>query len=408
MRLGVSCGLLWAAFSGCSAGPSTKARDGSTDLPVPASGGRSGKGGEGTGSASAGGGGGSIGIGGDTAPGGRAAGGDAGAGGVYPPGTGGGGGDAGPGGGAPGMGGDTSAGGRGGTDAASGGSAVGGNGAGGATGGGPSGGRGGAGLGGRGGSAAGGSGTTGGAPGTGGAPMGIDTECCHSDNVYACNNSSIRACTCAIDNTCCGVWLTDCAYNVERRKCGTCTAAPFTTEEGGYIRAAPWHGYAFAHFEGGRSDSQMSPTGFNAFRTGDSFCAVGQAPGNPDLKGRALMGFNLNQASSGMPGGGAPWTPTGYGVYYNLEARLNLAPLYIQLTAASGSPPARWCAGADGRSGNRPWSSFGSCPGDMATLAPYDGVTPLMSVAVVAQGGTMPGPVYDTYFEFCVANLAPY
>jgi len=385
----------------CSGGAATRTRDAAaTDAPVTASGGRpgNGTGGAGTGGVPTGGGGAVATGGAGAATGGTGTGGgEPGTGGAASGGRGGGG-----------TGGAAS-GGRGGSgDSGTGGSAGSGSGTGGAAGNTSA-------SGGRGGSASGGAAATGGVPGTGGAsssggapgpPLGINTECCHSDNVYACNNSAIRACTCAIDNTCCGVWLTDCAYNVERRKCGTCTAAPFTPEEGGYIRAAPWHGYAFVATESPSVGSIIQPTGFNAFKTGAPFCAVGMASGDPNMRGRAMMGFNLNQTPSGMPGGGAPWTPTGYGVYYNLAGQLNRAPLYIQLTAASGSPPQRWCARADERSGNRPWSSFGPCPGDTGTT--YDGVAPLTSVAVVAQGGTQPGPIYDTYFEFCIANLAPY
>src|SRR5262249_50968917 len=158
-------------------------------------------------------------------------------------------------------------------------------------------------------------------------------------------SATIRSCVCTTDSTCCSggntYWTPDCARSVERKSCGACTVSAFNTEEGGYIRAAPWHGYAFVATENPSLGTQMVPTGFNAFRTGDRFGAYGYVAGNADpaLRGFALVGFNLNQATSGMPGGGAPWVPTGYGVYYNIDFSQSYILPRVQLTAATGSPP---------------------------------------------------------------------
>jgi hypothetical protein len=197
---------------------------------------------------------------------------------------------------------------------------------------------------------------------------------------------------------------------VERKHCKSCTAAAFATEEGGYIRAAPWQGYAFVATESPSLGTQMYPTGFNAFRTGDVFGIYGYAAGNPDpaFRGFALIGFNLNQASSGMPGGGAPWTPTGKGIHFNLDLSSSYLLPRIDITAATGNPPQLWCAQIGGQTGDIPWSSFNTNCADGSGSA-YDGVTPLMSVALRAVGSTTGGAnMTQNYFDFFVYNLAPY
>jgi hypothetical protein len=273
------------------------------------------------------------------------------------------------------------------------------------------------GTGGAGGAAPGTGGTgTGGMPASNGGTLGQATDCCHGDQsgVSGCMSAAVRTCVCATDSTCCSggnsYWTPDCAVSVERKQCGTCTAAAFSTEEGGYIRAAPWHGYAFVATESPSLGTQIVPTGFNAFRTGDVFGTYGYAAGNPDptMRGFGLIGFNLNQATSGMPGGGAPWTPTGHGIYFNLNLSDSYLLPRIEITAAAGSPPQLWCAQIQAQTGSIPWSSFNTSCADGSGTA-YDGVTPLTSVALRAVGSaTGGGDQTQNYFDFYVYNLAPY
>jgi hypothetical protein len=189
--------------------------------------------------------------------------------------------------------------------------------------------------------------------------------------------------------------------------CGPASA--FATQQGGYIRAAPWQGYAFTATESPWLGTILVPANFSAWRTGDPFAAYGYAKGDPDpaLRGFAIVGFNLNQAASGD--GGAPWVPTGCGgVSYDLDLVNSWILPRVQLTAASGSPPQTWCAQTSGRPGNIPWSSFNVSCADGSASTPYDGVTPLASVALIMPGGTIPYQDQSNYFDFIVHNLAPY
>jgi len=315
---------------------------------------------------------------------------------------------------------------------ATGGVVTGGSGAGGAvTGGSVTGGsRGGAGAGGGTGGASGGSGgrlgsggggTGGSTSATGGVggstvPTGMAADCCHGDqgDVSGCASATIRTCICSTDSTCCSggnsYWTPDCAASVEKKHCGSCTAAAFATEEGGYIHAAPWQGYAFVATENPSLGTVMVPTGFNAFRTGDVLAAYGYAAGNPDpaLRGFGLIGFYLNQPSSGMPGGGAPWTPTGKGIHYNLVLTESYLLPRVEITAATGTPPLLWCAQIHTSTGDIPWSSFNTNCADGSGSA-YDGVAPLVSVALRAVGSATGGAdMTQNYFDFIVYNLAPY
>ena len=190
--------------------------------------------------------------------------------------------------------------------------------------------------------------------------------------------------------------------------CGPASA--FATGDGGYIRAAPWQGYAFAATESPSRGTIMVPTSFNALHAGDAFAAYGYAKGDPDpaLRGFALVGFNLNQALSGTPN--AAWVPTGCGgVSFDLDLTDSWILPRMQLTAASGSPAQTWCAQlTSGRPGNFPWSSFNISCADGSAITPYDGVTPLVSVALLMPGGTVPYQDQSNYFDFIVRNLAPY
>ncbi len=192
--------------------------------------------------------------------------------------------------------------------------------------------------------------------------------------------------------------------------CGPASA--FATGDGGYIRAAPWHGYAFAATESPSLGTTMVPTSFSAFRAGDAFAAYGYVKGDPDpaLRGFALVGFNLNQDMSATPSAGAPWAPTGCGgVAFDLDLTDSWILPRIQLTAATGSAPQTWCAQlASGRPGNLPWSSFNISCADGSAITPFDGVSPLVSVALLMPGGTVPYQDQSNYFDFVVHNLAPY
>jgi hypothetical protein len=184
----------------------------------------------------------------------------------------------------------------------------------------------------------------------------------------------------------------------------------FTVDDGGYVTAGPWHGWAWPTAEVPSLGTTMTPlpatlggTGFAATKAGSPLCASGTVAMDPNLGGVALVGIWIQQNKTPANAPLNTWAPSGTGVKWQIS-NTGGSPLRIQIQGAAGYPSAAWCSVLTGSSGTIRWSDFNTqCwPGGASTN--YDGSVPLNLIMVEVPGSnSAPVP-----FNFCVQGLAPY
>lgn len=190
---------------------------------------------------------------------------------------------------------------------------------------------------------------------------------------------------------------------------GDCPLSPtFMVQAGGFVTTETWAGYAWtaavtspATVTQGTTIDPPDEVDFTNLLDGDFLCASGSVGAATDHGGVALLGINLAQAYF-PPNLPQLWTPTGSGLRYGID-NYDASPLRLQIMDATNSESGRWCITLTELHGTIPWSSFRTqCW--TAGGTPYDGLTPLQSVAVLVPGGA----VADVPFDFCIEELGVY
>jgi hypothetical protein len=173
----------------------------------------------------------------------------------------------------------------------------------------------------------------------------------------------------------------------------------FIVDEGGYVTAGDWHGYAWTDSSG--APSTIAPSDFSAVPAGGQLCVSGTVAGSSDYSGYAMLGLSLAQEAGDPAPEPTWWNPTGQGIEYNITNR-TAAPLRIQIQAIGGDtdPTQRWCADVVGQSGNIFWHTFNTECWEGGVGVAYDGGTSLVSVSVL-----VPGDLAARPFDFCVYEL---
>ena len=193
--------------------------------------------------------------------------------------------------------------------------------------------------------------------------------------------------------------------------------AGFTVDDGGYVTAGAWHGWAWPATETPNLGTTMTPTpsaltdpatgqsgtGFGSVKAGDQLCVSGVVAASSVYGGVALLGFGLDQDKTPANAALNTWTPTGTGVQWAIN-NTGASPLRIQIQGTAGYPTAAWCSVLTGSSGQIKFTDFNSqCwPGGSGTN--YDLSVPLNQIMVEVPGSnttTVP-------FNFCLLGMVPY
>jgi hypothetical protein len=193
--------------------------------------------------------------------------------------------------------------------------------------------------------------------------------------------------------------------------------AGFTVDDGGYVTAGPWHGWAWPATETPSKGTTMTPTpsaltdpttgqpgtGFGAVTAGSPLCVSGVVAADPAYGGVALLGFGLGQDKAPSNAPLNTWTVTGTGVSWSIT-NTGASPLRIQIQGTAGYPTAAWCSVLTGSSGQIKFTDFNSQCWPGGAGVNYDGTVPLNQIMVEVPGSnttTVP-------FNFCLLGMVPY
>lgn len=178
----------------------------------------------------------------------------------------------------------------------------------------------------------------------------------------------------------------------------------FIVDEGGYVTAGPWDGYAWTD-SSGDAGTTIAPADFSAVPAGGQLCVSGTVGGSADFSSFAMLGLTLMQ-ERGEPGEPAPepthWNSRGQGVRYNITNRAG-TPLRIQIQGLDGDtdPTQRWCADVSAQASDIFWHTFNTECWEGGAGTEYLGSS-LESVSVLVPGDQVP-----VAFDFCVYELGP-
>ncbi|HJX65077.1 MAG TPA: hypothetical protein VJ860_14130, partial [Polyangia bacterium] len=197
-----------------------------------------------------------------------------------------------------------------------------------------------------------------------------------------------------------------------------------TTNPPGYWTYKDWKGCAWARGDGVVGATTVSPTDFTAHKDGDPYCVQGTVYN--DYNSVALLGFNLNEASTGSatqcaaktvdPNASGPPTATMGGTGLAINFTKTTAPTFrVQLTAPDGfksgaaGDSGRWCYTITDPKGPIfvPYTKFNSKCWEVTAISNgtgtfYNGTTPIDAV-VFTVPGTIASP---TPYNFCVNGFA--
>ena len=184
----------------------------------------------------------------------------------------------------------------------------------------------------------------------------------------------------------------------------------FTVDDGGYVTAGPWHGWAWAASEKPYLGTTITPqpsdqggTGFGAVTAGSPLCISGTVVQDPNYGSVALLGFAIQQDKTPAYTPSNTWKPTGTGVRWQVK-NTGGSPLRLQIQGVASYPSQSWCYPLVGNSGTIKWSDFNSqCWGSSTTVA-YDGTIPLNQIIVQVSGLNYAAQPFD----FCLEGAAPY
>jgi hypothetical protein len=174
----------------------------------------------------------------------------------------------------------------------------------------------------------------------------------------------------------------------------------------GYHVHGVWKGKAWTSTDTAGVAS-ITPANFDNLTTDGPYCASGNVPATSDYSAVAMIGFNVNQAST-TDAPANTWTPsmTSAGVVVNVTNRGSNTAFRVQLLGPNGDTVAsdRWCYELSqfGRDVTIPWSSFNTECWQGGSGSAYAG-QPIES-ALVLVPGTNSG---DRAFDFCVNDIGP-
>jgi photosystem II stability/assembly factor-like uncharacterized protein len=184
----------------------------------------------------------------------------------------------------------------------------------------------------------------------------------------------------------------------------------FTVDDGGYVTAGPWHGWAWTASEKPYLGTTITPQpsdqggpGFSAVTAGSPLCISGTVVQDPNYGGVAILGFAIQQDKTPAYATRNTWTPTGTGVRWQVK-NTGGSPLRLQIQGVAGYPSQSWCYPLVGNGGTIKWSDFNSqCWGSATTVA-YDGTIPPIQIMVQVSGLDNAAQPFD----FCLEGAAPY
>jgi len=173
---------------------------------------------------------------------------------------------------------------------------------------------------------------------------------------------------------------------------GTAGATP--TTPGGYIKAGTWKGYAWTA-AGGKAS--VMPKDFRTVRD-FPLCASGTV--EPGVENTAMIGWNLNQASTANPPV-LTVNPAHKGIQVKVR-NPGGSTLRVQLQGAKGAtaPTDRWCATIAGTGGFISYDAFNTECWEGGKGAQYKG-QPLAAAIVLVPGKDM----VSTPFDYCIEQL---
>ncbi|MBN1611659.1 MAG: hypothetical protein JW940_33800 [Polyangiaceae bacterium] len=175
----------------------------------------------------------------------------------------------------------------------------------------------------------------------------------------------------------------------------------------GYHVHGAWKGKAWTSTDTAHVAS-ITPADFDNLTTDGPYCASGTVPATSDYSAVAMIGFNVNQAST-TDAPASTWTPTSItsgGVVVNVTNRGASTVLRVQLLGPNGDTVAsdRWCYELSqfGRDVTIPWTSFNTECWQGGSGVAYAG-EPIESAIVLVPGTN----AEDRTFDFCVNDIGP-
>lgn len=195
----------------------------------------------------------------------------------------------------------------------------------------------------------------------------------------------------------------------------------------GFFKSADWQGYAWTAIESDpvTGATTRTPTDYTTLADGDPFCLTGTVAADPPstptatdgYQGFAMLGFNINQASTPEVEGAEPIigtaVPTGNGIAFVFSQTV-ASELRVQIQGLDPTDGTqRWCAAVplpdDQGRAFLPYDTFHQTCYDAASLvsnpAGFYGAggtrAPIAAVSFQVPGNTTPIP-----YDFCVAGFA--
>ena len=180
---------------------------------------------------------------------------------------------------------------------------------------------------------------------------------------------------------------------------GPSTGGSLNVTAGGYVQSSTYQGYAWTA-AGPGTESTITPTDFASLVSDTQLCVSGSVGARPDYGGYAMLGINLNQATTGGTGSEGTYTPTGGSVTVGVT-NTGGSTLWVQIQAPGGDTDAnlRWCAILTGSGGTIALSSFNTKCWDNSGTA-YAGQA-LQALMIFVPGGNATA----TSFNFCLTAL---
>jgi hypothetical protein len=185
---------------------------------------------------------------------------------------------------------------------------------------------------------------------------------------------------------------------------GADTAGSIDVQAGGYVKAAPWQGYAWT--AASATGSTITPPNYTDLVAATNLCAHGSVAAMSDYSGTGMIGVNINQAQDGTDPPIGTWTPTSIasgGITVNVH-NTGGSTIRVQIQAPGGDTDGtkRWCAPVTtfDQALTIPWSDFSTtCWNDQGTV--YAGEA-LESVIIIVPGGNQAAVAFD----FCLNTLS--
>jgi hypothetical protein len=171
---------------------------------------------------------------------------------------------------------------------------------------------------------------------------------------------------------------------------------------GGYVQSSTYKGYAWTGTENPTKGSTITPPNFETVTTASQLCVSGSVAADASYGGVAMLGVNLNQATTGGTGSELTYTPPAGGSVTVSVTNTGGSPLRVQIQGAGGATDAnqRWCATLTGTGATIALSSFNTQCWEGGAGVAYAG-QPLQALMILVPGGNATA----TSFNFCLNSL---